>query len=87
MHVRGKSFELTVDHNGQSETLLCVPDYDFNWQHSDVSTDPLRTDTISNMRFKVTFDNSAENPFNPDPSQWVTWGDQTWEKMAVMISK
>jgi peroxiredoxin len=85
MHVRGKSFELTADHNGQPETLLRVPDYDFNWQHSYVFSDPLRTDTISNMRFKVTFDNSAANPFNPDPSQWVTWGDQTWEEMAVMF--
>jgi len=85
MHVRGKSFELTADHNGQSETLLRVPNYDFNWQHSYVLTDPLRTDNISNMRFKVTFDNSAGNPFNPDPSQWVTWGDQTWEEMAVMF--
>ena len=85
MHVRGKSFELTADHNGRSETLLRVPDYDFNWQHSYVFSDPLRTDTISNLQFKVTFDNSAANPFNPDPSQWVTWGDQTWEEMAVMF--
>ena len=85
MHVRGKSFELTADHNGQPETLLRVPNYDFNWQHSYVFSDPLRMDTISNMRFKVTFDNSAANPFNPDPSQWVTWGDQTWEEMAVMF--
>lgn len=84
MHVRGKSFELTADHHGQPETLLRVPDYDFNWQHSYVFSDQFRTDTISNMRFKVTFDNSAGNPFNPDPSQWVSWGDQTWEEMAVM---
>ena len=85
MHVRGKSFELFSDHNGQTETLLRVPDYDFNWQHSYVFSNPLQTDTINNMRFKVTFDNSAANPFNPDPSQWVTWGDQTWEEMAVMF--
>lgn len=85
MHVRGKSFELTADHNGQAETLLRVPDYDFNWQHSYVFTDPVRTDTIRNMQFKVTFDNSAANPFNPDPTAWVTWGDQTWEEMAVMF--
>jgi len=83
MHVRGKTFQLFADHDGQTETLLHVPQYDFNWQHSYVFSEPLNLDTIDSLRFKVTFDNSAKNPFNPDPSQWVNWGDQTWEEMAV----
>jgi hypothetical protein len=83
MHVRGKTFELSADRDGQIETLLHVPDYDFNWQHSYVFSEPLDLDTIDSLSFKVTFDNSAGNPFNPDPSQWVNWGDQTWEEMAV----
>ena len=32
---------------------------------------------------RVAFDNSASNPSNPDPEVHVTWGDQTWEEMAV----
>ncbi|MCA9009675.1 MAG: redoxin domain-containing protein [Planctomycetaceae bacterium] len=83
MHVRGKSFELIADHDGQSETLLQVPHYDFNWQHSYVFNEPLDLNRIDGLRFKAAFDNSAANPFNPDPSQWVAWGDQTWEEMAV----
>lgn len=83
MHVRGKTFELFADRDGQTETLLHVPNYDFNWQHSYVFSEPLNLDTIDSLRFKTTFDNSAANPFNPDPSQWVNWGDQTWEEMAV----
>jgi len=83
MHVRGKTFQLYADRDGQTETLLHVPNYDFNWQHSYVFSEPLNLDSIDNLRFKVTFDNSAGNPFNPDPSQWVNWGDQTWEEMAV----
>ncbi|MBC7966330.1 MAG: alkyl hydroperoxide reductase, partial [Fuerstia sp.] len=83
MHVRGKTFELFADRDGETETLLHVPNYDFNWQHSYVFSEPLDLDTIDSLRFKVTFDNSAGNPFNPDPSQWVNWGDQTWEEMAV----
>ncbi|MEJ7595497.1 MAG: hypothetical protein WKF77_28610 [Planctomycetaceae bacterium] len=83
MHVRGKIFQLFADRNGQTETLLHVPKYDFNWQHSYVFSEPLDLDTIDSLRFKVTFDNSADNPFNPDPTQWVNWGDQTWEEMAV----
>ncbi len=83
MHVRGKSFELFADHDGQTEVLLHVPNYDFNWQHSYVFSEALELDSIDRLRFKASFDNSAANPFNPDPSQWVSWGDQTWEEMAV----
>ncbi|HBL44360.1 MAG TPA: alkyl hydroperoxide reductase, partial [Planctomycetaceae bacterium] len=35
------------------------------------------------LEFTVKFDNSKENPFNPDPGEYVTWGDQTWEEMAI----
>lgn len=83
MHVRGKTFELFADRGRKTETLLHVPHYDFNWQHSYVFSEPLDLDTVDSLRFRVTFDNSAGNPFNPDPSQWVNWGDQTWEEMAV----
>jgi peroxiredoxin len=83
MHVRGKSFELFADHEGRTETLLHVPNYDFNWQHSYVLSEALDLDSIDALRFKATFDNSAANPFNPDPNEWVSWGDQTWEEMAV----
>jgi len=40
-------------------------------------------DGVESIRVEVEFDNSAENPFNPDPSAWVMWGDQTFEEMAV----
>ena len=40
-------------------------------------------DDADSIRVEVEFDNSAENPFNPDPSAWVMWGDQTFEEMAV----
>jgi peroxiredoxin len=83
MHVRGRTFELIAERDGQSETLLQVPRYDFNWQHSYVFKVPLNLNAIDSLRFKASFDNSVANPFNPDPSQWVTWGDQTWEEMAV----
>ncbi len=85
MHVRGKEFRLFSDRDGSSETLLQVPNYDFNWQHSYVFAKPLELEGIEQLRFKATFDNSSGNPFNPDPSQWVTWGDQTWEEMAVVF--
>ncbi|MFN3191156.1 MAG: redoxin domain-containing protein [Aureliella sp.] len=66
-----------------TEILLSVPQYDFNWQHTYELLDPIELNRLETVRFQVTFDNSAANPFNPDPSETVTWGDQTWEEMAL----
>ena len=35
------------------------------------------------IEIEIAFDNSKANPFNPNPEQYVVWGDQTWEEMAV----
>ena len=85
MHVRGKSFELVSEKGGATETLLRVPQYDFNWQHSYVLSEPRLLNSIDKLTFKATFDNSDKNPFNPNPNEWVNWGDQTWEEMAVVF--
>lgn len=87
MHYRGKSFEMTADFNeaGQ-ETLLKVPEYDFNWQHIYQLQNPIPLKQIDKLQFTASFDNSSQNPFNPDPQQTVTWGDQTWEEMAVAFA-
>jgi hypothetical protein len=63
--------------------LLRVPRYDFNWQHTYEFTDRIPLANIDQVEFTATFDNSIDNPFNPDPKEFVMWGDQTWEEMAV----
>jgi peroxiredoxin len=83
MHVRGKAFQATSRRGDQTEILLEVPRYDFNWQHVYELAQPLRLSDIDKLEFTARFDNSEKNPANPDPSQTVTWGDQTWEEMAV----
>ena len=83
MHFRGKSFVATADDGQTEQPLLSVPNYDFNWQHNYVLSEPLPLDQFKKLHIEVVFDNSAENPFNPDPSQYVIWGDQTWEEMAI----
>lgn len=92
MHFRGKAFELfavlashqsDANHERTSTPLLRVPRYDFNWQHTYQLEEPLPLSRLESLEFKATFDNSADNPFNPDPSVAVTWGDQTFEEMAV----
>jgi len=82
MHYRGKAFRLFAGSDQQS-ILLDVPGYDFNWQHTYQFSVPLSLDRLKRLAFAATFDNSATNPFNPNPNEWVAWGDQTWEEMAV----
>ncbi len=85
MHYRGKSFRL-VGHQGEkTEILLDVPRYDFNWQHNYELLQPRPLSDFDRIEFEARFDNSADNPANPDPSQLVSWGDQTWEEMAVVF--
>ncbi len=83
MHLRGKSFLLTARHGSERETLLSVPQYDFNWQHWYQFESPLALDDLDALEMTVRFDNSSGNPTNPAPDAYVTWGDQTWEEMAV----
>ena len=34
------------------------------------------------LRITAWHDNTAANPFNPDPDQWVGYGDRTVDEMA-----
>ena len=83
MHVRGKSFQATARRGDATQVLLDVPRYDFNWQHVYELAEPIKLDSIDKLEFTVRFDNSKNNPANPDPTQTVYWGDQTWEEMAI----
>ena len=89
MHLRGKSFtaklerKKTPESENKNEVLLHVPQYDFNWQHIYQFSEPVPLNNIRNITAEIVFDNSSANPFNPDPNKYVTWGDQTWEEMAI----
>lgn len=86
MHLRGKSVRVSAtDVAGQSKILLDVPHYDFNWQHSYILKEALPLKHIQNLSFVAKFDNSKDNPNNPNPADFVTWGDQTWEEMAIVF--
>jgi hypothetical protein len=84
MHVRGKSmlYELTYP-DGRKETLLNVPKYDFNWQHTYELAEPKLIPKGSTLEVTATYDNSTGNIYNPDPNATVRWGDQTWEEMMI----
>jgi len=82
MHLRGKSFQYKVVYpDGHAEIALSVPRYDFNWQSTYRMTNPLRVPASTRIECTGAFDNSTNNPNNPDPTKEVRWGDQTWEEM------
>jgi hypothetical protein len=83
MHLRGKRFEYNILHpDSASETLLRV-NYDFYWQLSYRLTDPLRLNAGTVLQAVARYDNSKNNPHNPDPDVAVHWGDQTYNEMMV----
>ena len=83
MHLRGKRFEYDIVHDdGSVETLLRV-NYHFHWQLSYKLAQPRELKAGTKLRAVAWYDNSRNNPHNPDPEKMVTWGDQTSQEMMV----
>jgi hypothetical protein len=84
MHVRGKDFLYQVVYpTGETETVLNVPKYDFNWQLGYEEAKPILLPKGTRIECTAHHDNSANNPANPNPKVTVRWGDQTWEEMMM----
>ncbi len=84
MHLRGKSFRFTARYpDGREEILLDVPRYDFNWQNVYKLSEPKRLPAATEIQMVAHYDNSADNPVNPNPAETVRWGDQSWEEMMI----
>ena len=84
MHLRGSACRYEViDTTGRQEVLLDIPQYDFNWQLLYRYTKPRTFHEGDTITFTAWFDNSAENPANPDPTETVYWGQQTFEEMLL----
>jgi mono/diheme cytochrome c family protein len=75
MHFRGKAMRMDVTYpDGRQETLLNVPDYNFNWQITYRAADPIFVPKGTRLKIIASFDNSRNNPLNPDPSKVIRWG-------------
>jgi mono/diheme cytochrome c family protein len=82
MHVRGKDMTIRLLYpTGESETLLSVPHYSFNWQIIYYLAKPLQVPMGTRVEVTAHWDNSPNNPSNPDPSKTITWGNQSWDEM------
>ncbi len=91
MHLRGKQFEYNIIHPSGTpsgtmhdtvETLLRVH-YNFYWQLSYRLAQPLFLKAGTELQAVGWFDNSKNNPHNPDSTVAVRWGDQTYDEMLV----
>lgn len=98
MHLRGKRFEYNLVKRGRGEqsrgagsngasrmeieTLLRV-NYHFHWQMSYRLAEPLRLKAGTELQAIAWYDNSANNPHNPDPNEAVRWGEQTYDEMMI----
>jgi hypothetical protein len=81
-HFRGKASEFRAFYpDGTDEILLSVPDYDFNWQTTYELEEPKLLPAGTRIVHRTTWDNSAQNPANPDPNREVPWGQQSWDEM------
>lgn len=84
MHLRGKAFRYeAILPGGDTRVLLDIPRYDFNWQLSYRFAEPVTLPAGSTLRATAWYDNSDQNPANPDPTRTVPWGPQTYDEMMI----
>ena len=84
MHLRGRSMRYVVTFpDGRRETLLNVPNYDFNWQLFYEVEELIVLPAGSTIMTVAEFDNSINNRYNPAPDKEVHWAEQSWDEMFL----
>ena len=85
MHLRGKAMMLeAITPDGRRQVLTYVNDFNFNWHNSYVYADDVAPLLPKGTTIIVTawHDNTTAKKSNPDPTQWVGYGDRTVDEMA-----
>ncbi len=82
-HYRGENVEVSLLKPGaaKEELILSLPKYDFNWQRGYEFKTPIQIAPGTKLITRYEYDNSKNNPANPDPSITVKWGEQSHEEM------
>lgn len=84
MHYRGKDMKYTAFlPDGEQRELLSVSRYDFNWQTGYEFVEPVALPAGTRIEVTAHWDNSADNPFNPDPTVDVGWGAESTDEMLI----
>ena len=85
MHLRGKAMMVeAILPNGTQQVLGFVNNFEFNWMNNYVFDDDYAPLLPKGTILKITawHDNTAAKKSNPDPNQWIGWGDRTVDEMA-----
>jgi mono/diheme cytochrome c family protein len=85
MHLRGKAMAMqAILPDGTVEMLSYVDRFDFNWMVNYIYTDDAAPVLPKGAMLRITawYDNTSANKYNPDPNQWVGYGDRTIEEMG-----
>jgi hypothetical protein len=86
MHYRGKDATLyAIYPNGKQERLFSIPHYNFNWQLKYILGHPKPIPQGTVIKTVAHFDNSRDNPLNPDPTKTIRWGDPSDREMLDTI--
>ena len=82
MHFRGKDMKTEAIYpDGRHEVILNVPHYDFRWQETYFLKKQFLLPKGTELVTTAHFDNSLNNPQNPDPSKAIRWGEPSDEEM------
>jgi len=85
MHLRGKAMSIeAILPDGTTQMLSYVDHFNFNWMTNYIYADDAAPMLPRGTMIHVTawHDNTRANPNNPDPDQWVGYGDRTVDEMA-----
>jgi hypothetical protein len=85
MHLRGKAMEVeAILPDGSSQVVSYVGNFNFNWMTNYIYADDAAPMFPKGTMIRVTawYDNTRANPNNPDPDQWVGFGDRTVDEMG-----
>lgn len=84
MHYRGKAIKMTVvTPDGIKKPIVSVPDFSFNWQWLYQLKEPMYAPKGSVILVEGVYDNTVQNPLNPDASQELHFGIQSTDEMLI----
>jgi hypothetical protein len=84
-HLRGKAMEVeAILPDGNRQIISYVGNFNFNWMtnyiYADDAAPVFPKGTV--IHVSAYYDNTSANKNNPDPEQWVGYGDRTVDEMA-----
>jgi len=84
-HLRGKAMQVeAILPDGGTQVISYVDNFNFNWMTNYIYADDAAPAFPKGTVIHVTafYDNTKANKNNPDPDQWVGYGDRTVDEMA-----